>query len=228
LRLGDRVQRPGAARLKAKEGIRMRLDRGWFLAIATVLISLGAGGAARAQTVQWDIISITNFNPVTVNGGGVATAFAQDGSHITMTGSGTFVVATPTMVTGGGVWIIRDPVGNVTGLGTYQVTELITWNEAPGTLPPNAIENVVKQGSTSGEAFKLADDRGGVAVLRITYSDGSRGLLVVHCHLPVGGPPTIPEGISATKGMVNFWFIPTPVPLVDAGRTQFNILAPAP
>jgi hypothetical protein len=205
----------------------MKRDRGWFLAIAVVLMSLVAGGA-RAQTVQWDIISLTSFSPVTVNGGGVATAFAQDGSHITMTGSGTFVVATPTTVTGGGVWIIRDPVGNVTGLGTYQVTELIAWNEAPGALTSDAIVKVVKQGSTSGETFKLADSRSGLAILRITYSDGSRGLLHVHCHLPVGGPATMPEGISATKGMVNFWFIPNPVPLVDAGRTTFNIIAPAP
>src|SRR5262249_45918289 len=163
---------------------RMKRDRGLFLAVAIVLMFLAAGGAARAQTVQWDIISLTSFSPVTVNGGGVATAFAQDGSHITMTGSGTFVVPTPTTVTGGGVWIIRDPVGNGTGLGTYQVTELIQWNEAPGTLPPNAVEKVVKQGSPGGEVFKLDDDRGGVAVLRITYSDGSRGLLDVHCHLP--------------------------------------------
>ena len=206
----------------------MKRDRGWFLAVAIVLMFLVASGAARAQTVQWDIISITSFNPVTFVGGGVDTAIAQDGSRISLTGSGTFVVATPTMVTGGGVWITRDPVGNVTGLGTYQVTELIQWNEAPGTLPPNAIEKVVKQGSASGEVFKLADVRGGVAVLRITYSDGSRGLLVVHCHLPVGGLPTIPEGISATKGLVNYWFIPIPVPLVNGNRTQFNILAPAP
>jgi hypothetical protein len=206
----------------------MKRDRRRFVGIVVALLSLVAGGAAHAQTVQWDIISITNFSPVTVNGGGVDTAIAQDGSRISLTGSGTFVVATPTMVTGGGVWITRDPVGNVTALGTYQVTELIAWNEAPGTLPPDAVVKIVKQGSTTGETFKLGDQRSGLAILRITYSDGSRGLLDVHCHLPVGGPATMPEGISATKGMVNFWFIQPPVPLVDANRTVFNIIAPAP
>jgi uncharacterized membrane protein YeiH len=66
------------------------------------LFSQAASGEVRAQTAQWDIISISSFSPLTVNPGGVASALAADGSQITVTGSGTFVVEKPTTVTGGG------------------------------------------------------------------------------------------------------------------------------
>src|SRR5438552_2625756 len=108
----------------------MKLARGGFLGIVVGLFSLAASGEVRAQTVQWDIISIPSFSPLTLTPGGVASALAADGSQISVTGSGTFVVEKPTMVTGGGVWLTRNPVGSVTGFGTYQVTEELTFTEA--------------------------------------------------------------------------------------------------
>jgi hypothetical protein len=188
------------------------------LILAAGLLSLVAAGEVRAQTVQWDIISVS-FSPTgnTISPGGVASALANDGSQITVTGSGTFVVEKPTMVTGGGVWLTRDPLGTVTGFGTYQVTEVLTFTEAPGTQAPTNIDNI----------GKIADFRGGVAVLRITYSDGSKGVLVVLCHPGVGGPATVPEGITATKGFVDYFYIVPPIAGVDRNRTTFHETAPA-
>jgi hypothetical protein len=186
------------------------------LILVVGLFSLAGAGEVRAQTVQWDIIRIPSFSPLTLMPGGVASALAQDGSQISVTGEGTFVVEKPTTVTGGGVWLTRDPVGSVTGFGTYQVTEVLTFVEEPGTLPPGTIDNI----------GKIADFRGGLAVLRITYSDGSKGVLVVSCHSPVGGP-LIPEGISATKGFVPYWFFVPPIAGVDGNRTNFHETAPA-
>ena len=128
------------------------------LVLVVGLFSLGAGGEVRAQTVQWDIPTFTSFNPPTATQGGLASALASDGSQITVTGSGTFVVEKPTMVTGGGGWLTRDPLGSLTGSGTYQVTEVLTFVEEPGTLPPGTIDNI----------GKIADFRGGLAVLGIT------------------------------------------------------------
>ena len=61
----------------------MKMERGWFLAIAVVLISLVAASDACAQglRVRWDIISLTNFNPITIVAGGQASALANDGSR---------------------------------------------------------------------------------------------------------------------------------------------------
>jgi hypothetical protein len=190
------------------------------LILVVGLFSLTAGGEARAQTAQWDIISLSTFSPVTVNPGGVASALAGDGSRISITGSGTFDAEKPTMVTGGGVWLTRDAVGSVTGFGTYTVTEVLTFTEAPGTLPAGSIDN-------TGKFEQL---RAGLAVLRISYSDGSKGVLTVNCHLPVGGPASpalIPEGISATKGFVDYFYIVPPVNGVDGNRTNFHETAPA-
>jgi hypothetical protein len=134
------------------------------------LLSLAAAGEVRAQTVRWDIISTPSFNPLTVMPGGVASALGGDGSEISVTGSGTFVVEKPTMVTGGGVWLTRSPLGSVTGFGTYTVTSVVAFTEAPGALPANTIDNI----------GKLEQTRAGVAVLGITYSDGSKGTLIIN------------------------------------------------
>ncbi len=36
------------------------------------------------------------------------------------------------------------------------------------------------------------------------YSDGEEGILIVSCHLN-GTPDSVSEGISASKGFVNYW-----------------------
>jgi len=192
---------------------------GWLLGIAAVLLSTTATVSvafAGAAHIRWDIIS---FNPpvdFTLDPGGVAAALANDGSQITFTGSGTFVApagggGTSSAVTGGGTWATSGPIG--VDSGTYTVTGLVRWEEAPGTLPsPPIIDDI-------GNA---ADARAGLVVLRIAYSDGSRGILVVSCHL-VGTPDTVFEGVTASKGFVDFWNRVPPVDGVDANRTVFQL-----
>ena len=62
-----------------------------------------------------------------------------------------------------------------------------------------------------------------LAVLLIAYSDGSEGTLVISCN---GGfaPASIFEGITATKGYVDYWNREAPVGGVDADRTIFHVI----
>ena len=112
--------------------------------------------------------------------GSSASALAQDDSKITVTGSGTFVLGELDEVTGGGTWETFDENGNSTGNGTYRVTSLVRFDEGP-PFPP-----------------------AGLALLRVAYDDGSRGVLVVSCHGP-GSPDSMAEGIVASKGFVLYW-----------------------
>jgi hypothetical protein len=173
---------------------------------------------AAADHIRWDII---HFNaattPPTVSPGGVAFAAASNPSTLTikLTGSGTFVGpasgGTSSGVTGGGTWETFS--GNTsTGSGTYEVRELISWQFANFATPGSVIDEV--GGGTRAN---------GNAVLRITYSDGSEGVLGVGCHGP-GAPGGILEGVIATKGFVTYWNAQAPVGGVDANRTLFHLI----
>jgi hypothetical protein len=196
----------------------MRISRGWLSGIAVLLfliaiVPVASGAAAR---VRWDIITLVPFpNPTSVSAGGVASALAQDGSSIVLHGSGTFVApgggpGSSGAVTGGGTWETFAPDGTTsTGSGTYSVTGLVRWDAAPGTLP--LIDGI-------GDA---ADASSGLATLRIAYDDGSQGVLVVSCHLPVGSPDPIFEGVRASKGYAFYWN-GTP-PVGNTNRTVFHV-----
>ena len=87
----------------------------------------------QAQHVRWDIVSLS-LPGATVNPGGQASALNNLGGTITLTGFGTFVApagggGTSSAVTGGGTWTAGVESG------TYQVTGLVRWAEAPGTFP---------------------------------------------------------------------------------------------
>jgi hypothetical protein len=78
--------------------------------------------------------------------------------------------------------------------GTYEVTGLVRWERELGKgLPPGATDTI-DDGTPSA----------GLVVLRIAYSDGSSGTLVVSCNLPPPNPQMF-EGITATKGVVDYW-----------------------
>ncbi len=199
-------------------GGRISISR-LIIGVTILAVSICAGGSARANNneVRWDIISL-NFATLTISPGGHASAFAQNGSQIKLTGSGTFRSnsGTPQDVTGGGNWTTYASDGiTITGSGTYEATGFVSFVVAPGSVPqPPFVQNIC-----SG-----CVPHSGLAMLRIEYSDGSEGVLVVSCHLPAGSPSTMPEGIAASKDFVDYWNIPTPVGGVDAGRTQFNFL----
>ena len=88
----------------------------------------------------------------------------------------------------------------------------MSWTPAPGT-PPLPNDNIGVR----------AQESAGLAVLRIRYSDGSRGLLTISCDL-VGTPDAVFEGITATKGFVDYWNREAPAPGVDGNRTNFHVM----
>lgn len=190
-----------------------------FLGAVVAIVALsGVVGRADEQVIRWDIINLTS-GP-TISAGGMASAKATnppqtaETSTITVTGSGTFVVPEGDQeennVTGGGTW--TTSTGGIAASGTYQVTAVVRWTEALGTLSPT---------DTIGNS---ADLRAGLAVLRIVYSDGSLGTLTVSCHLG-GTPDTVSEGITATKGFTDYWKRQAPTGInPGANRTAFHVV----
>jgi hypothetical protein len=187
--------------------------------VALLLVAASAPSAfAKAEHVRWDLISLNFAPPLTISAGGHASARAIDNSKITLTGSGTFVAPggnrhTSSAVTGGGNWTICNPAATVCESGTYEVTGLVRWDRAPfapGGPPPRT--DVIDHGEPST----------GLAVLRIAYSDGDHGTLVVSCE-GVTSPSNMFEGITATKGFVDYWHPEAPAPGVDANRTLFHV-----
>ncbi|MEX2203853.1 MAG: hypothetical protein WD965_07170 [Actinomycetota bacterium] len=169
---------------------------------------MAGGGIAR---VRWDIVSI-DFENSEVNEGGIASALAADSSKITLTGNGTFVPKEPKEVTGGGTFTLFDPAGNEVESGSYTVTKLLFWRVAPGESPPLAdnIGNPAKRGA-------------GLVFLKVKYSNGSSGVLVVSCHL-VGTPDSVFEGVTASMGFIDYFDSEAPpAPPGDANRTLFHI-----
>ena len=175
-------------------------------------ISAKVDGSSAAM--RWDIIDV-NFGTGTLSAGGVASALANDGSKITLTGFGTFRSnpGNPQDVTGGGTWTTFAPDASVTGSGTYKVSGFVSFTLAPGT-PPLPNDNI----------GILANNRAGLMVLEISYSDGTDGVLTVSCHL-VGTSNSVFEGVTATKGFADYWNRePPPAPPGNANRTTFHIL----
>jgi hypothetical protein len=184
------------------------------------LASSAAGADSSNDLYRWDIIHLSGPPPVTTTlPGGEASACAASScdNMITLTGSGTFRSnpGKPQDVTGGGTW---TTTGFVAGSGTYRVTGFVSFVVAPGNLPSPPF--------TDGVTGVAADARAGLAVLRIAYSDGEEGVLVVSCDLP-GTPASLPivEGITATKGFVDYWNRVAPQSVAPFGnRTAFHIL----
>jgi hypothetical protein len=195
----------------------MKSAKTFALGLSIILMMTAAAPFASAQAahVRWDIISL-NFATGTVSPGGIASASANDSSHITLSGSGTFVApaggdGTSSATTGGGMWATFTAGGAMTASGTYVVTGLVRWELAPGTFPASvdAIDDV-------------AEAHGGLAVLRVEFSDGSHGVLTVSCHFN-GTPDSVFEGITMSKGYVDYWNRSAPVGLVNANRTEFHV-----
>ena len=175
------------------------VGRGLILITGALLLVAGSAPSAFAQAehIRWDLVI---FAPPTVSVGGTSTAAAQDNSTITMTGSGTFVApgggpGSNASATGGGTWKACNAAGTVCTSGTFVVTGLVRWDQEPGkSLPPVITNDTIDDGTPTA----------GLVVLRIAYSDGSNGTLVVSCNLPPPNPQMF-EGITATKSVVDYW-----------------------
>src|SRR5467141_5317566 len=101
----------------------MKTNRRSFLA-GTILLSLplvfgsyasrGRNQDRHRNTFRWDIISLQPPPPAAprdVLPGGIASALTNNGSRITLTGSGTFELEKPGKVAGGGTFEIHDKTG---------------------------------------------------------------------------------------------------------------------
>ena len=147
----------------------------------SVLVGLAVAiGSAPRTTARADD---TKFKWVIVK---TASASANDGSNIALTGTGTFTPGAPDLVSGGGTWQTFAPDGiTVSGSGMFKVTRLVRFDLAPGAVANPTIH-------------------AGLAFLQVDYSDGSQGVLVVSCRLP-GTPDSVLEGASASKAFTSFW-----------------------
>jgi hypothetical protein len=101
----------------------------------------------------------------------------------------------------------------MTDSGTYRVRRLIRFDLAPGTIVGTPIVDNIGDKAAA---------HAGLAALAIRYSDGSHGVLFVSCKLP-GAPPSVFEGITASKGFVDYWNRVAPVAGVNGNRTAFHI-----
>jgi hypothetical protein len=216
----------------------LRTETRWPLRLVAALTLLFGSGivlAAESTTIRWDMANITPSSMITP--GGLASAFADDNSKITLTGSGTFVTSprdgpfagTSARVTGGGNWQTFDPVGNSTGSGTYTIRLLTRFDTATGSLVGSGLIDTIGD---------LSNTQAGLAVFNVDYSDGSRGILVVSCTLAPFGTPTTPpsifEGITASKGCptspsatcgsVDYWNRENGLVITTADQTIFHIV----
>jgi hypothetical protein len=197
----------------------VRVGRRRVLKAAGVAGALGVLGSPTAvfasrtgdARVRWDVIKI-DFVAGCAMPGGTASAKAEDGSKITVTGSGTFVPGDPDEVTGGGTW--RTEGGAVgAASGTYRVTSLVSWEPAPGTFP-----------LPCDKIARIQDTHAGLVELRVAYSNTKRGVLVVSCHYP-DTPNSVFEGITTSMGFVDFFnHEEPPAPPVNGNRTTFHVM----
>lgn len=204
----------------------MKMKRFWPLSLAVLLVLVALSSAlfvthtsAAGQKFRWDIINI-DFAAHAINPGGHASAIANDGSSITLTGEGTFNAASNfgnRNVTGGGTWQTFDKNGNPTASGTYQVTSFVSYVVFRG-VPPPLKDNI-------GDP---ANARSGLLFVTIQYSDGSTGVLTVSCAQPGPPaivPPTVFEGIRVSKDYADYWNGEEPPPPPGNGnRTLFHVL----
>jgi hypothetical protein len=184
-----------------------------IVAAIVVVLSMTAAApraSAEASLVRWDIATVPcsgpgGSYPCTLNPGGSATAMAVDCAipgigctSITMMGSGTFIApdqgGSSRAVTGGGKWKVVAADGTTTS-GTYVVTELLAWQKSEPLAVP-----ACGTCETTDNIGDIHDAWGGLAMLRVAYSDGTTGLLTLACTgLP--DPFSVTEGITASKGV---------------------------
>jgi hypothetical protein len=175
---------------------RIKLTVLGFLGSIVMLsvFQVSAAQATENDQFRWDLVHI-NFTTHVVTAGGHTSAQANDMSAITLTGSGTFRVNSGNSqdVTGGGTWSTSSG-----GSGNYQVTGFVSFTlSPPGKFPPSLTDNVC-------DGCNAADAHAGLVVLKVAFDDGSDGVLTVSCELP-GAPASVFEGITVSKGPVDYW-----------------------
>src|SRR5207237_9643540 len=125
----------GVALISLALGCERGTPASTMLAARPAGLSPNFSASASNHHMRWDIISV-DFGTRTASAGGVASAFANDNSKITLTGTGTFRSnpGNPQDVTGGGSWTTYASGGSVTGSGAYGVTSLVSYGLGPGPV----------------------------------------------------------------------------------------------
>src|SRR5207245_8080 len=75
-----------------------------------------------------------------------------------------------------------------------------------------------------GNIGNPADGRAGLLVVRVAYSDGSEGSLVVSCNFAGTATADVFEGVTASKGRTDFWNRAAPAMGVAGNRTAFHVI----
>jgi hypothetical protein len=93
----------------------------------------------------------------------------------------------------------------------------VTWEDAPGTFGTQVFRTGTRETA-----------RTGIAVLKITYSDGAEGILLVSCR-QADTPGPVFEGVLGTHGFESYYAheFAVAMPFVDANRTIFHVIGPA-
>jgi hypothetical protein len=174
-------------------------------------------GQPPGPALRWDTVNVDPqpTGPI-ITAGGQDYARAATAERITWTGTGTFRPGAPRAVTGGGAFALQGPQGQAVSSGTFRVTELVSWVSAPGTFPATNVDRV-------GD---LADARTGLATLKVAYSDGRQGIIVVSCR-QADTPGPVFEGMIGTHGVETYFsheFAVAAPTFVNANRTVFHVL----
>ena len=137
--------------------------------------------------------------------GNTASAWATEPNgakrlKITLKGSGTFSPWRPDDVTGGGEYEIANVGGDVIENGEYEVTALLSYQQSPGggPVPPGTVIPLLPN---------AVEIRGGLALLRVIFSDSKLGTLTVSCNQSSGATGQTPEmfeGMVVSKGFAMF------------------------
>lgn len=179
------------------------------LLIALALSALAVPGAADSGSGTWLYLIAVNA-PVPlcdlIPAGCPATAMADNGDTIEITGSGLLSLR-PKSAGGGGTFTHKDAAGSMLGSGTWTATELISFNSygpaAPDVgFPPNF--------------------EGGRVLIRVALDPGEPGgptvgaVLEVVCRLPGDrGPAVEGQGEAVTLNIQDVINFNTPIHAVD-------------
>jgi len=142
--------------------------------VPAIVLALGLLGLSPSPLLAGNHDTYQFFAGVNVPGPDVATA--QDGSTVTLSGSGTFKAGPNKTASGGGTYTIKDPVGNVVAFGTWTVTGILGFVDY-GPLPTDTTLH------------------GGQAKLAVNLVGFDDGVITITC-LIGSPPPSKDEGIK--------------------------------
>jgi hypothetical protein len=161
-------------------GRRRAMNRLWVTLVIVLFGLFVFTGSAAATDANGNHDSYFFYIGVTAVGiEGPDVTLAQDGSSVTLVGSGQLHAGPSKSASGSGTYVLKDATGQTTGSGTWTTTGIL---------------GLVSYGNATPEG--LPDFLfGGMTKLEVSLSNGESGVLTVFCTL--GIPPAgVDEGVS--------------------------------